>query len=45
MTDTIKLKPSGNSRDSHSIDLTISLDDDTLEVATDLAEVLKQGND
>ena len=45
MTDTIKLKPSGSPNDSHSVDLTVSLDDDSMEAITELAEALNQGND
>ena len=45
MNDTIKLKPSASTKDSHSVDLTISLDDDVIEAISDLAEALDQGND
>jgi len=44
MNDTIEVKPS-SSKESHSVDLTVSLDDDVIEAISDLAEALDQRND
>ena len=44
MSDTIEVKPSGVN-EPHSVDLTVSLDDDVIEAISDLAEALDQRND